>query len=108
MYAGNIIWEKRPGAEQLSDSQLLCFSPFLAPADYIGSDMNINLASEVGLPGQMRFCQNIVINDDNFAEGNEEFNVNLFSLSSLVTVNPQSASATVEIVDDDSRFSIII
>ena len=78
------------------------YSP-TAPADYIGLDMNIPLSVGVGLPGQMRFCDNIIINDDNFAEGNEDFFVNLASLNSLVSINPLTSSATVEIVDDDSK-----
>ena len=65
--------------------------------------MNIPLNVGVGLPGQMRFCQNIAINDDNFSEGNEDFTVNLASLNQLVSINPLASSATVEIVDDDSK-----
>ena len=65
--------------------------------------MNIPLNVGVGLPGQMRFCEDIIINNDLLAEGNEDFSVNLDSLNPLVAINPQFSSATVEIVDDDSK-----
>ena len=61
----------------------------------------------VGQPGDMRFCVNIAISPDLLAEGNEEFTVNLQSLNSaLVAINPQYTSATVEIVDDDSKLGV--
>ena len=77
---------------------------YVAPADYAGIDLNIPLNPGVGLAGQTRFCENIDINDDPLAEGNEEFTVNLASLNPLVAINPQFSSATVDMLDDDSKF----
>ena len=81
------------------------FSPYyyIAPGDYDGIDMNINLNVGVGQPGLMRFCENILINDDALAEGDEFFTVSLASLNPLVMINPLSSSAEVQIVDDDSK-----
>ena len=78
----------------------------IAPADYDGIDINIPLNVGVGLPGQMRFCLDITINNDLLAEGNEDFFVNLASLNPLVVINPQFSSAVVEIVDDDSKLGV--
>jgi hypothetical protein len=80
-----------------------CISFSTAPADYTGIGMNINLNPGVGQPGQMRFCENIDINNDALAEGNEFFTVSLSSLNPLVSINSQFSSAQVEIVDDDSK-----
>lgn len=77
---------------------------YIAPADYVGIGLNIPLNPGVGLVEQMRFCENITINDDQLAEGNEDFTINLASLNPLVAINPQYSSATVEILDDDSKF----
>ena len=77
---------------------------YIAPADYNEIDLNIPLNPGVGQAGLMRFCENIGINEDPLAEGNEDFTVNLASLNPLVAINPQFSSATVEILDDDSKF----
>ena len=78
----------------------------IAPGDYNGIDMNINLNVGVGQPGLTRFCQNIIINDDQLAEGDEFFTVSLTSLNSLVTINPLFSSAQVQILDEDSKLRL--
>lgn len=90
-----------------AQTHLSFYSFSIDPDDYTGFDTNIDLDVGVGQPGDMRFCVNIAISPDLLAEGNEEFTVNLQSLNSaLVAINPQYTSATVEIVDDDSKLGV--
>lgn len=82
---------------------------FLAPADYMGISVDRNFTIGTGLPGQTRFCQNIDINDDNLAEGLEEFTYRLVSLNSeLVEVNPSRSTANIQILDDDGKSAQIV
>ena len=83
------------------------FSPYyIAPGDYNGTDMNIDLDAGVGQPGLTRFCENIIINNDTLAEGDEFFTVSLASLNPLVMINPLFSSAEVQIVDDDGKLRL--
>ena len=87
----------------------LHISVFLAPADYVGIDADRDFTIGTGLPGQARFCQNIAINDDNLAEGLEEFTYRLASLDSeLVEVNPSRSTADIQIQDDDGKSAPIV
>lgn len=67
-------------------------------------DTNINLLSGTGLPGQMVFCTPINAIDDNIAEGSETLSAVISSLNGqFIAVNPARSSASVEILDDDSK-----
>ena len=74
------------------------------PLDYTGINVDNDLLAGTGLPGQTVFCRSISINDDNIAEGPEDFLVILSSLNSqFVTIDPSGSSATVTILDDDGK-----
>lgn len=74
-----------------------------APADYSALNDVMDLFAGTGLPGNNEFCSTIAIQNDNIAEGVEDFSVQLNSLSGFITVNPPS-TATVLIIDNDSKY----
>ena len=75
----------------------------------MGISVDRDFTIGTGLPGQTRFCQNIVINDDNLAEGSEQFTLQLVSLNNeLVVVNPTRNTAVIEIQDDDGKNAYIV
>lgn len=77
-------------------------STHTAPGDYIQLNDIFDLPEQTGTPGQITFCSTITIQNDNIAEGIEDFNVQLSSLSPFIVVNPPNL-ATVNIIDNDRK-----
>ena len=70
----------------------------------ISFDRDFTIGTGQPAAGQNRFCRNIVINNDELAEGPEQFTYELLSLNNaLVMVNPTRSTAVVEIQDDDGN-----
>ena len=75
----------------------------------MGIIVDRDFAIGTGQPGQTRFCQDITINDDNLAEGLEQFTYQLVSLNSeLVEVNPARSTAEIRIQDDDGKGTHVV
>jgi hypothetical protein len=63
-------------------------------------DYGINLGTLTFAPGDTRKTITLLISEDAFNEGDENFNVNLFNLVGAATLD-QASRATIVIVDDD-------
>ena len=81
---------------------ILFYILFTAPADYSAINAIDNLPAGTGNPGNTVFCQTLLVQDDNIAEGLEDLSAQLASLSPFVVVN-QPSLATIQILDDDSK-----
>ena len=79
------------------------------PVDFMDVDVNFDLPSGTGLPGQQNvFCTPIDIVDDNIAEGPEDFSALLSSLNGqFIAIEPTASSATVTIMDDDGNKDLL-
>lgn len=76
---------------------------FTAPADYISINEVIGLPANTGLPGLTETCRIITIQNDNIAEGIEDFTVTLNNLFPASIIVNQPNTATVQILDNDSK-----
>lgn len=74
-----------------------------APGDYTALNDVQGLLTGTGNPGNTVFCSTVMIQNDNIAEGIEDFTVQLSSLSPGFIVVNQPSVATVQILDNDCK-----
>ena len=73
----------------------VCFYSFLAPGDFIA----VRNQDVTFQPGSTRECEDVTIRDDNVAEDEEDFELQLTTEQDNVIPNPDST--TVNIEDDE-------
>lgn len=84
----------------------MSISIFTAPNDYTAISVIDGLLAGTGSPGNTVFCQTLLVQDDNIAEGIEDLSAQLASLSPFVVVN-QPNMATITILDNDSKYKLL-